>query len=130
MSYAAHRRVRVGVVVRAAELPHPWNVEPPETLRAKVENRPPMVSPGGVADRGLYARMAAAGFERLSCFPMLASFDRADGPFFRFVEGRVLAQLGAEEVPVWQAAQRAAQEAGLLFVTVPHHCVVGRRPGA
>jgi SAM-dependent methyltransferase len=121
---------RVGVVVRAAELPHPWNVELPETLRAKVENRPPMVSPGGVADRGLYARMAAAGFERLSCFPMLASFDRADGPFFRFLEGRVLAQLSAEEVPVWQAARQAALDAGVLFVAAPHHCVVGRRPGA
>jgi hypothetical protein len=45
------------------------------------------VSPRGVADRGLYARMAAAGFERLTCFPMLASFDRADGPFFRFWRG-------------------------------------------
>jgi hypothetical protein len=121
---------RVGVVVRAAELPHPWNVDLPEALRAKVENRPPMVSPGGVADRSLYARVAAAGFERLSCFPMLASFDRADGPFFRFLEGRVLAQLGAEEVPAWQAARRAAQEAGLLFTTAPHHCVVGRRPEA
>jgi SAM-dependent methyltransferase len=121
---------RVGVVVRAAELPHPWNVELPEALRQKVENKPPLVSPRGVADRSLYARMAAAGFERLTCFPMLASFDRVDGPFFRFGEGRVLAQLSAEEKPVWQAARQAALEAGVLFMTGPHHCAVGRRPQA
>ena len=122
--------MRVGVVVRAAELPLTWNVDLPETLRAKVENRPPLVGPRGVADRSLYARMAAAGFERLSCFPMLASSDRVDGPFFRFVEGRVLAQLGAEEMPVWQAARQATLDAGVLFMNGPHHCVVGRRPEA
>ena len=121
---------RVGVVVRATDMPNPWNLALPEALRAKVENSPPLVGPRGVADRSLYARMAAAGFERLSCFPMLASFDRVDGPFFRFVEGRVLARLSAEEVPVWQAARRAALDAGLLFMSGPHHCVVGRRPGA
>ena len=121
---------RVGVIVRAAELPHPWNVELPEALRTKVENRPPLVAPRGVADRSLYARMAAAGFERLTCFPMLASFDRVDGPLFRYLEGGVLARLSAEEKPVWQAARRAALEAGLLFSTNPHHCAVGRRPSA
>ncbi|WP_052389786.1 class I SAM-dependent methyltransferase [Belnapia moabensis] len=119
---------RAGVVVRAAELPHPWNVELPEVLRYKIENKPPMVSPRGVADRSVYAHMAAAGFERLTCFPMLASFDRVEGPFFRFGEGRVLAQLNAEEKPVWQAARQAALDAGVLFMTSPHHCVVGRRP--
>ena len=121
---------RVGVIVRAADMPHSWNVELPEGLRTKVENRPPLVGPRGVADRSLYARMGAAGFEQLTCFPMLASFDRADGSFFRFGEGRVLAQLSAEEKPVWQAARQAALDAGVLFMTGPHHCVVGRKPEA
>ncbi|TDH58311.1 methyltransferase domain-containing protein [Dankookia rubra] len=119
---------RVGVIVRAADMPHAWNVELPEALRLKVENRPPLVGPRGVADRSLYARMGAAGFEQLTCFPMLASFDRVDGSFFRFGEGRVLAQLSAEEKPVWQAARQAALDAGVLFMTGPHHCVVGRKP--
>ena len=121
---------RVGVIVRAAELPHPWNMELPEALRAKVENRPPLVGPRGVADRSLYARMAAAGFQRLTCFPMLASFDQVEGPFFRYLEGLMLAQLTAEERPAWHSASRAARNAGLLFATAPHHCVVGRKPGA
>jgi SAM-dependent methyltransferase len=121
---------RVGVVVRATDMPFPWNVELPEALRQKVEIRPPLVGPGGVADRSLYARMGAAGFEHLTCFPMLPSFDRADGPFFRFLEGSVLARLSAEERPVWQAARQAALDVGVLFVAAPHHCVVGRRPGA
>ena len=61
---------------------------------------------------------------------MLASFDRVDGPFFRYLEGNVLSRLSPEEVPVWQAARQGALEAGLLFATGPHHCVVGRRPAA
>jgi Methyltransferase domain len=48
---------RVGVVVRATDMPHPWNVDLPEALRARVDNRPPLVGPRGVADRSLYARM-------------------------------------------------------------------------
>jgi ubiquinone/menaquinone biosynthesis C-methylase UbiE len=59
---------RVGVIVRATELPHAWNVELPEPLRSKVDNRPPLIGPRGVADRSLYTRMSAAGFERLSCY--------------------------------------------------------------
>jgi hypothetical protein len=31
---------------------------------------------------------------------------------------------------VWQSARRAALDAGVFFVTAPHHCVVGRRPEA
>jgi hypothetical protein len=38
--------------------------------------------------------------------------------------------LSAGEMPVWQAARQAALEAGVLFMTGPHHCVVGRRPEA
>jgi SAM-dependent methyltransferase len=121
---------RVGVIVRAADMPLPWNVDLPEALRQKVEIRPPLVGPGGVADRSLYARMAAAGFERLTCFPMLPSFDRVDGPFFRFLEGSVLVRLSAEERPVWQAARQAALDTGVLFVAAPHHRAVGRRPEA
>ncbi len=120
---------RVGVVVRATEMLHSWNVDLPEALRQKIENRPPLVGPRGVANRSLYTRMGAAGFKHLTCFPMLASFGRVDGQFFRFQESLVLARLSAEEKPIWQAARQAALDAGVLFMTAPHHCVVGRKPG-
>lgn len=121
---------RAGVIVRATELPHPWNVELPEPLRSKVDHRPPLVGARGVADRSLYPRMREAGFERLTCFPMLATCDAVDGPFFRYLEGNVLSRLTPDERPVWEAAREAALEAGLLFSTNPHHCAVGRRPAA
>ena len=121
---------RVGVIVRATELPHTWNIELPEPLRTKVDTRPPLVGPRGVADRSLYPRMAAAGFERLTCFPMLVSVDATDGPFFRYLEGNVLSRLTPKERPVWETARQAAVQAGLLFSTNPHHCVVGRKPEA
>jgi hypothetical protein len=74
--------------------------------------------------------MAAAGFERLTCFPMLVSVASGEGPFFRYLQGNVLSRLTPEERPVWEAARQAALEAGLLFSTNPHHCAVGRRPSA
>ncbi|GGJ42392.1 class I SAM-dependent methyltransferase [Neoroseomonas lacus] len=119
---------RVGVIVRATELPHAWNLGLEGALRTKVDSRPPLVGPRGVADRSIYARMGAAGFERLSCFPMLATIDRADGPFFRYLQGNVVARLDTAERPVFEAARQAALEGGVLFTVCPHHCVVGRRP--
>ncbi len=119
---------RVGVIVRATELPHAWNLGLEDPLRTKVDGRPPLVGPRGVADRSLYARMAAAGFERLSCFPMLAAIDRTNGPFFRYLQGNVVARLDARERPLFEAARKAALDGGVLFTVCPHHCVVGRRP--
>lgn len=120
---------RAGVIVRATDMAHPWSMDLPEALRAKAEIRPPLVGPGGVADRSLYRRMAEAGFEGLRCFPMLATFDRMDGPFMRFFEGGVLGRLSPEDVLTWQAARDAADRAGVLFAAGPHHCAVGRKPG-
>lgn len=121
---------RVGVVVRATELPHAWNLDLPEPLRAKVDSRPPLVGPRGVADRSLYRRMAEAGFTHLTCAPMVTTLDKPDGPFFRYAEGNTLARLTAEETSLFMAARQAAQAAGVLFTTYPHHCAIGRRPDA
>ncbi len=121
---------RVGVVVRAADLPHPWHVELEEPLRGKVDHRPPLVGPKGIADRSLYPRMRAAGFEHLRCFPAIVSVDAGPGPFFRYLEGNVLSRLTPEERPVWERARQTALEAGLLFSMNPHHCAVGRKPAA
>ena len=72
--------------------------------------------------------MAAAGFEGLTCFPALVTFDRPDGPIWRYREDHVLARLDEGETTLWRAATEQARAAGLLFMANPLHRVVGRKP--
>ena len=57
---------RVGLVVRALDMPQWWNLRLPEAIPRKVETPPHSVAPRGVADRSLYRRMRDAGFSTSS----------------------------------------------------------------
>jgi SAM-dependent methyltransferase len=118
---------RVGVIVRAIDMPQWWHLDLPEPIRRKVNLPPQSVGSGGVADASLYPRMHAAGFEHLTCFPALVTFDHPDGPIWRYREDHVLSQLTDAETAVWRAATSSAREAGLLFMANPLHRAVGRK---
>ncbi len=117
---------RVGVIVRAIDMPQWWHLDVPETIRRKIEIPPQSVGPRGVADASLYRRMTAAGFVSLTCFPALITFDRPEGPIWRYREDHVLSQLNDAETAIWRAAIAAAGD--LLFMANPLHRVVGRKP--
>jgi ubiquinone/menaquinone biosynthesis C-methylase UbiE len=120
---------RVGVAVRAIDMQQVWNATLPESIQRKIETPPQLVSPGGVADRSLYRRMAEAGFEILDCFPVIATFTGLADTFGRFFEERMLSRLDPDEAAVWRRAAAAARADGSLFATMTHHCVVGvKRP--
>jgi SAM-dependent methyltransferase len=119
---------RVGVIVRAIDLPQWWNLSLPPELKRKVERPPQSVGASGVADASLYPRMRQAGFQDLSCFPSLVTFDNPDGPIWKYREDHILSQLTESEMVVWRNATRAAREAGLLFMANPMHCAVGVKP--
>ncbi len=119
---------RVGVIVRAIDMPFLWNVNVPDDLKRKIELAPALIGPKGVADRRLYTSMSKAGFTDLTCFPMLSSFDQISGPFWTYLESRLLSGLTSNEVDVFRGAAAQARAAGVLFCSCPHHCVVGRKP--
>lgn len=119
---------RVGLVVRALDMPQWWNLTLPEAILRKVEAPPHSVDPAGVADRSLYRRMRDAGFVDLVCFPSLVTLDRPGGPIWRNREDHVLSQLSSQELTAWQAARNQAEEEGLLFMAHPLHCAVGTKP--
>ena len=118
---------RLGVVVRAIDLPQWWNLTLPEGLRARANTPPQSVGPRGVADASLYRRMRAAGFSELVCFPSLVTLDRPDGPIWRYREDHVLSLLSPEETRTWHALTDAARRDGVLMMAHPMHCVVGSR---
>ena len=119
---------RIGIIVRATDLPQWWNLDLPEPLRRKVTPPPQSVAGNGVADAGLYGRMRRAGLADLRCFPFLVTLDRPEGPIWRYREDHVLPLLTAEELPVWREARARAAQDGLLMMAHPLHCAVGRKP--
>jgi SAM-dependent methyltransferase len=119
---------RVGLVVRALDMPQWWNLTLPEAILRKVETPPHSIGPAGVADRSLYRRMRDAGFVDLVCFPSLVTLDRPGGPIWRNREDHVLSLLSPEELPLWHAERNRAEEEGLLFMAHPLHCAVGTKP--
>src|SRR5204863_6688180 len=66
---------RIGIIVRALDLPQWWNLDLPEALRRKITPPPQSVAGNGVADASLYRRMRRAGLTDLVCFPFLVTLD-------------------------------------------------------
>jgi SAM-dependent methyltransferase len=126
---------RIGIVVRATDLPQWWNLDladSPESgpIRRKVTPPPQSVAAKGVADASLYRRMRRAGLEDLTCFPTLVTLDRPEGPIWRYREDHVLSLLDREELTIWRAARDKAEADGLLMMAHPLHAAVGRKPNS
>lgn len=101
----------------------------PEPFRQRMVTPPQSVAANGVADASLYRRAQAAGLCELVCFPSLVTLDRPDGPIWRYREDHLLASLTPQETATWRGARNDAADHGLLFMSHPMHCVVGRKPG-
>lgn len=119
---------RVGVIVRATDLPQFWHLDLPDAIRRKVEVPPQSVGRGGVADASLYRRMHAAGFSEVRGFPSLVTLDDPSGPIWRYREDHALSLLDPEEMAAWRSIADAARRDGLLFQSHAMHCAVGVRP--
>jgi len=118
---------RLGVVVRAIDLPQWWNLELPPSLRGRAETPPQSVGPRAIADASLYRRMRLAGFLNVVAFPSLVTLDRPDGPIWRYREDHVLSLLTSEETETWHALTAAARHDGVLLMAHAMHCAVGTK---
>jgi SAM-dependent methyltransferase len=128
MVRVARPGARIGIVVRAIDVPQWWNLDLPPALRERAEVPPQSVGRGGVADRSLYLRMRRAGLVDLQPFPAMITLDRPDGPIWRYREDAVLPLLDAEETATWQRASTAAAADGVLMQAHVLHAAVARKP--
>ncbi len=119
---------RIGIVVRAIDMPQWWNVDVAATIKAKADVPPQSIGPGGVADKSLYTRMQKAGLVDLIVAPQLVTLDRPDGPTWRYREDHLLSLLSADEQHQWRAAATAARGDGLLAMATALHCAVAAKP--
>jgi SAM-dependent methyltransferase len=127
MIRVARPGARIGLVVRAIDLPQWWNLSLPAEIKAKAEMPARSIAPGGVADASLYTRMRRAGLVDLRPFPMLITLDAPEGPIWRYREDHVLSQLSPAEAAVWFTARMAASQEGLLMHAHALHCAVATK---
>jgi len=122
---------RVGIVVRAIDMPFWVNLPLEPALKAKVD-APGMIgggmAPRGVADMSLYRRLHALGLEGLKCFPQLVSVVPGQPRLERYQQ-QILAALSPAEAATWHRAVAAAEADGTFFIAQAYHCAVGTKPG-
>jgi SAM-dependent methyltransferase len=122
---------RVGVVVRAIDMPFWVNLPLDPALKAKVD-APGVIgggmAPRGVADASLYRRFHALGLTGLKCFPQLVSVVPGQPRLERYQQ-QILAALDPAETETWRQAVAAADRDGTFFIAQAYHCAIGTKPG-
>src|SRR5215472_12688633 len=122
---------RIGIVVRAVDMPFWANLPLDPALKAKVDAPNVIgggVAPKGVADASLYRRLAALGLTGLKCFPQLVPVVPGSERIERYQQ-QILAALTPAETATWHEAVAAAERDGTFFIAQPHHCAVATKPG-
>jgi SAM-dependent methyltransferase len=120
---------RVGVIVRAVDMPLLPNFELSDGLKAKAGSaRFGGVEEGGCADISLYQRFHQAGLAQVKMFPQYGVVTYADQPYIQLVQGFVLGTLSGDEAAEWRTAVARAQAESTFFIATPYHCAAGTKP--
>jgi SAM-dependent methyltransferase len=119
---------RIGIIVRALDLPRWTSMDLPPALKSHVETWPDPSEGEGCASARLYDLMARAGLVDRSSIPDMTAFCEPDGPVEQLLTMMLTADLDETDKRVWQAAHDAAVARDCMVFTWPHHCAVGRKP--
>src|SRR5712691_5019736 len=121
---------RVGITVRAIDMPFWVNLPLDPALKAKVD-APGIIgggaAPKGVADMSLYRRLAALGLTNLKCFPQMVAVVPGSERIERYQQ-QILAALTPVEADAFRRAAAAAEADGTFFIAQSYHCAVGTKP--
>lgn len=121
---------RIGIVVRAVDMPYWVNLPLDPALKAKVDTPGLIgggVAPNGIADASLYRRLSALGLTGIKCFPQLVSVVPGSERIERYQQ-QILAALTPGEAEAWRRAVAAAEREGTFFIAQPYHCAVATKP--
>ena len=120
---------RIGVMVRAIDIPLVVNVPLRPELKTKVQTPRGNVGAEGCADASLYRRFRKAGLTQIQMWPQFAGSDQHDTAQAQFVHGAILGALTPEETQEWHNCMAQAVADGTYFIAQPLHCAVGIKPG-
>jgi SAM-dependent methyltransferase len=120
---------RIGIVVRAVDMPFWVNLPLDPALKAKVD-APGVIgggmAPQGCADASLYRRLRALGLTELNCFPQLVSVVPGSERIERY-QHQILAALTPAEGEMFRKAVAQAESDGTFFIAQAYHCAVGTK---
>jgi len=122
---------RIGIVVRATDVPHWLSLGLPVELAQRISRSiGAFRAERGCADKSLYRRVRAAGLTDVRCWPYLTAFYPevdVDENWVGAVSG-IVASLSPIEAEQWhEAVARARAEGGLVWAQT-FHCAVGTKP--
>lgn len=119
---------RVGVIVRAMDIPMKLNLPlPPEDL-APFQQLSPRTEGDSCASTSLYTYFQQAGFADVTFGPYFANFYDAYGQAEQYIVGRYISQLEPAAAARWEAALAQADADGTFVLSWPHHLAVGQKP--
>jgi len=120
---------RIGVVVRATDMPAWLNLDLSDQLRQAVDAVPGAgAEEHGCADRTLYRRFVEAGLQELVMGPQFGTDTARQSPErLRLFAARIAQGLPAEQSREFREHVRKASEAGTMVWAEPYHCAVGRK---
>jgi ubiquinone/menaquinone biosynthesis C-methylase UbiE len=121
---------RIGIVVRAVDMPFWVNLPLEPALKAKVD-APGVIgggmAPQGCADASLYQRLHRLGLTELKCFPQLVSVVPGSERIERY-QHQILAALSPPEAETFRQAVAQAESDSTFFIAQAYHCAVAIKP--
>ncbi len=119
---------RIGIIIRALDLPKWVNVPVSPELKAKIEEPKGPGEGTGCASASLYLRIQDAGLLDIQRMPDLTPFDNPKGSVERLLNMILIADLDTSERNQWKQAVKQAVAQGTFVLTWPHHCAVATKP--
>jgi SAM-dependent methyltransferase len=120
---------KIGVIVRALDLPRYTSVQVRPELKLKCEAPPSGVtSASGCASADLYRRFQQIGLIDNCVLPDWTVFSDSAGIVEDALQRVLTINLAPYEAEEWRAAAQRAIQEGRFFLTWPHHCAVGTKP--
>lgn len=119
---------RVGVIVRAEDLPFAINIPVRSDLRARFETLPPLDEGAACASASLYQRFHQSLLTNIIGWPQLVEFTKSTGIVEHFLMIATVTEFTTAEREEWYNAIAQAVANNTFFITWPHHCAVGTKP--
>lgn len=119
---------RVGVIVRALDIPKWLNAPIAPNLKSKIEQPGEWDEGDGCASASLYDRFLRSGLTNIKKFPDLTAFDNPRGSIEFLLQMILTGALDEKERQEWRKGFEVASRSGIMIMTWPHHCAVGAKP--
>jgi SAM-dependent methyltransferase len=120
---------RVGVVVRAIDIPMFWHLPIDPAIASKVKVPNVSISARGYGDASLPVRLGKTGYVDVQYWPTFYGTANALSPHWAIYRSSVAPpNLSSEDLPTWHAAHEEAVRTGTGYFAQPVHCAVGTKP--